>query len=361
MSTVRGPLENPERRNRNLQWLRQHFRSLGEVGRLPFSNADLWQLHQYYFSPPVSATEESSIAGVAASASDDGQHSSSRSPFSSASPTSCDDSACGAGGASSDRPMARKVVAPPPTPAFGVSSAHPPLHHPEQHGEEPRAMGVGMGMGRAVSFQALGDAFAASGLSSSGAAHSHVTGPASFSSRRRSSRHRGGGRRSHDELEEDDDNCGGAGAASASGDKEPHDEGSPALKRAKGVGKPRIAYYPRVMAKLQGLGTKPMDQSLSLLRQLKYCENAIFSGRDPYAAATGPPLSPSSGAGAGGSPWSAASTMAASYSSTASSVRARRGSEDDNHMDRDDDGGGGGNHADLLSHADVEMILLDLL
>ena len=165
--------------------------------------------------------------------------------------------------------------------------------------------------------------------------------------------------------EYEDDNCSGAGAcASASGAKEPHDEGSPALKRAKGVGKPRIAYYPRVMTKLQGLGTKPMDQSLSLLRQLKYCENAIFSGRDPYAAATGPPLSSSSGAGAGGSPWSAASTTtaAASYSSTASFARARRGSEDDNHMDHDDDDDrGGGNHADLLSHADVEMILLDLL
>jgi len=52
MSTVRSPLENPERRNRNLQWLRLHFRALSDVGRLPFHNADLWQLHQYYFSPP---------------------------------------------------------------------------------------------------------------------------------------------------------------------------------------------------------------------------------------------------------------------------------------------------------------------
>jgi hypothetical protein len=50
---VRSSWENPERRNRNLQWLRLHFRALSDVGRLPFHNADLWQLHQYYFSPPI--------------------------------------------------------------------------------------------------------------------------------------------------------------------------------------------------------------------------------------------------------------------------------------------------------------------
>ena len=206
-------------------------------------------------------------------------------------------------------------------------------------------------MGRAVSFQALGDAFAASGLL--GASQSN-TSPARRSTRR-SNRHKGG-RRSHDEFEEDDDDhCGG--------DHHGGEDGAPAFKRVKGVGKPRIAYYPRVMAKIQGLGTKPMEQSLSLLRQLKYAENVIFAGRDPYAKADGMCAtgSPSSGAGAasaaaaGSSPWSVASTMA-SASSTASSGRARRGSEDD--MD------GIGADADAeanLSHSDVEMILLDLL
>ena len=48
-----SPLEDPVRRNENLKWLRSHFRSLSEIGRLPFHNADLWQLHQYYFSPPT--------------------------------------------------------------------------------------------------------------------------------------------------------------------------------------------------------------------------------------------------------------------------------------------------------------------
>jgi len=49
---------NPERRNKNLQWLRSHFQSLTEVGNLVFNNADLWQLHQYFFSPAYTITEE---------------------------------------------------------------------------------------------------------------------------------------------------------------------------------------------------------------------------------------------------------------------------------------------------------------
>jgi hypothetical protein len=58
LATVRNPLDNPERRNRNLQWLRLHFRALCDIGRLPFNNADLWQLHQYYFSPPMQQTDD---------------------------------------------------------------------------------------------------------------------------------------------------------------------------------------------------------------------------------------------------------------------------------------------------------------
>jgi hypothetical protein len=58
MAMVRNSQVDPERRNRNLQWLRLHFRALGDVGRLPFNNADLWQLHQYYFSPPMEVANE---------------------------------------------------------------------------------------------------------------------------------------------------------------------------------------------------------------------------------------------------------------------------------------------------------------
>jgi hypothetical protein len=64
-SMVRTALEDPERRNHNLLWLRNHFRALNDIGRLPFNNADLWQLHQYYFSPPYSdADSDESKANV---------------------------------------------------------------------------------------------------------------------------------------------------------------------------------------------------------------------------------------------------------------------------------------------------------
>ncbi|KAG7353807.1 leucine rich repeat LRR-containing protein [Nitzschia inconspicua] len=46
------------RRNRNLGWLRSHMQSLVEVGNLAFNNADLWQLHQYFFSPAYTAEDD---------------------------------------------------------------------------------------------------------------------------------------------------------------------------------------------------------------------------------------------------------------------------------------------------------------
>lgn len=50
--------DNTERRNKNLQWLRVHFQSLTEVGNLVFNNADLWQLHQYFFSPAYGMNDD---------------------------------------------------------------------------------------------------------------------------------------------------------------------------------------------------------------------------------------------------------------------------------------------------------------
>lgn len=57
-SAVRSSMEDHERRNKNMLWLRLHHRSLSEIGRLPFNNADLWQLHQYYFSPPYQESSD---------------------------------------------------------------------------------------------------------------------------------------------------------------------------------------------------------------------------------------------------------------------------------------------------------------
>jgi hypothetical protein len=129
-ATVPVPsLDDPEQRNRNLQWLRTHFRSLSEVGRLPFNNADLWQLHQYYFSPPVYPSDDSSDKSTMSEAE-------------------------GSVGAQSSRDDT--AVAPPPTPA--VKASNPPV-------------------GRAISFHALGDALAVQGL----------VGSASKNNKRRSS------------------------------------------------------------------------------------------------------------------------------------------------------------------------------
>ena len=65
---------------------------------------------------------------------------------------------------------------------------------------------------------------------------------------------------------------------------------------------------------LESLGKRPMEQTLALLRQLKYTENVMFAGnKDPYASAV-----------------------------RSTREQARLGKEEP-------------------SHSDVEMILLDLL
>jgi hypothetical protein len=53
----------PERRNKNLRWLRAHLQSLTEVGSLVFNNADLWQLHQYFFSPAYTVADDREWVG----------------------------------------------------------------------------------------------------------------------------------------------------------------------------------------------------------------------------------------------------------------------------------------------------------
>ena len=41
---------DPVTKKRNMDWLRQHYRSLNEVVQLPYVYADLMQLHRYFFS-----------------------------------------------------------------------------------------------------------------------------------------------------------------------------------------------------------------------------------------------------------------------------------------------------------------------
>ena len=51
-----SPLD-PATKKRNMEWLRQHYRSLNQIIQLPYVYADLMQLHRYFFS--LDADEES--------------------------------------------------------------------------------------------------------------------------------------------------------------------------------------------------------------------------------------------------------------------------------------------------------------
>eukprot|EP00751_Fragilariopsis_kerguelensis_P013414 CAMPEP_0170767472 /NCGR_PEP_ID=MMETSP0733-20121128/5773_1 /TAXON_ID=186038 /ORGANISM="Fragilariopsis kerguelensis, Strain L26-C5" /LENGTH=412 /DNA_ID=CAMNT_0011108625 /DNA_START=324 /DNA_END=1564 /DNA_ORIENTATION=- len=46
---------------KNLIWLRSHLQTLTEVGNLAFDDADLWQLHQYFFSSVYNVDDNSDI------------------------------------------------------------------------------------------------------------------------------------------------------------------------------------------------------------------------------------------------------------------------------------------------------------
>jgi Ran GTPase-activating protein (RanGAP) involved in mRNA processing and transport len=239
-SYLETPMDNPEQRNRNLRWLQTHFRPLIDVGNLPFNNADMWQLHQYYFSPPYFADEPTDSKPVA-------EEEDSQPPSKDLIPSPT---------AKKPAKKSDKVVAPPPTPVTNGASKH-------------------NNMGRAISFQTLSSAVAAAGFSSNAS-------------------HKRRGHGEEDEVERDDE--------------ETPEEVQPAAKRSKSL-KPRIAYYPRIrvrllltlvfceaffftvffsprgfllQAKLESLGTKPLEQTLSLLRKLKYVENVIFPEHTAY-------------------------------------------------------------------------------
>lgn len=49
--------EYERHRNRNLTWLRSHLQTLNDIGNLAYDDADLWQLHQYFFSPAYNADD----------------------------------------------------------------------------------------------------------------------------------------------------------------------------------------------------------------------------------------------------------------------------------------------------------------
>ena len=50
-------VEYERRRSRNVTWLRSHLQTLNDISNLAFDDADLWQLHQYFFSPAYNADD----------------------------------------------------------------------------------------------------------------------------------------------------------------------------------------------------------------------------------------------------------------------------------------------------------------
>jgi len=220
------PQYDPLRKEENLEWLRLHFRSLHEIGRMPFNNADLWQLHQYFFSP-IAATESKSGIGGTTLETDSDERSSKLPASNEQSPQPEHFNAAN---------LQTRAQDTSPLPADASHRAS---------------------LGRAISFQMLGDAAAVTALKS-----------CDLSSSCR--------RRVLDMVSGDDEDSDDFTESSSESN-----EIEPASKRARNF-KPRIAYYPRIREKLESVGLKPTQETLSLLRQLKFVENVLFQGKDVY-------------------------------------------------------------------------------
>ena len=233
--TCDSPKYDPVRKDQNLEWLRLHFRSLHEIGRLPFSNADLWQLHQYFFSP-ISATDEN--------------------PSEDGSPVETDTDETGSNVPENEKH--ERMREPSRNDDTGCHSTQPKnVSQAQEISPLPADASHRASLGRAISFQLLDDALVANIARS----------PCLSSSFRRRALEMMSG------DEEDSDDFSTSSSES--------DEVEPVSKRAKNF-KPRIAYYPRIREKLESVGLKPTQETLSLLRHLKFVENVLFQGKNAY-------------------------------------------------------------------------------
>ena len=52
-STTEDSLPDPERKKRVVEWLCNNIKNLNKLAHQPFSSAELWRLHQHYFTPVV--------------------------------------------------------------------------------------------------------------------------------------------------------------------------------------------------------------------------------------------------------------------------------------------------------------------
>ena len=52
-SRIEPVLPDPSRKRRIVEWMCKHIAQLNELAQLPFSSAELWRLHQRYFTPMI--------------------------------------------------------------------------------------------------------------------------------------------------------------------------------------------------------------------------------------------------------------------------------------------------------------------
>lgn len=224
--TFSYPLENdvdksvqvdPKKKEKLMNWLQQHASELNEVTQYPFDNADMWKLHQHFFSPVYNGE-----------------------PIRKSDTNSEDDKGSISNGDTHMAPLQpseiNQIV--PTRPSIPLApntntSAQPPM-------ASSRA-----GLGRKTSYHSLSDSIIS--IPQSNPSQNHQQPQSSPSTTRR-----------HSEMNGDSSPC-----------------MQPAQKRAK---KARISYFPRVKTKLEILRTKTSEhQALVLMRQLKYIENAMLN------------------------------------------------------------------------------------
>jgi hypothetical protein len=62
-SNIQKEMADPARKKRIVEWLCSNIRHLNELSQLPFSSAELWKLHQHYFTPVVNESGGEVLSG----------------------------------------------------------------------------------------------------------------------------------------------------------------------------------------------------------------------------------------------------------------------------------------------------------
>lgn len=227
--TFSFPLENdaeksvqvdPKKKEKLIHWLQQHASELNEVTHYPFDNADMWKLHQHFFSPVYNT--ESNKKSDTNSENDKSNISNGDTHMAPAQSSEINQSV----------PIRPSIPLAPTT-----NTNIQPQAQPSLASSRP--------LGRKTSYHSLSDSIIS--IPQSNPAQNYQQPQSSPSTTRR-----------HSEMYADSSSS-----------------MQPAQKRAK---KARISYFPRVKTKLEILRTKTSEhQALVLMRQLKYIENAMLN------------------------------------------------------------------------------------